>query len=119
VHVAEVFNPWDDWHIANAERSRLAGEIAALAAPWVMPLVMLLAGVGAAYSLRARSNGAYIRERASRLLVPLAVGVLTFGFALPPATFYVFLVPTTLAYLLAVAVGTRRFHGGNDEGPQR
>jgi len=76
VHVAEVFNPWDEWHIANAERSRLVGEIAVLAAPWVMPLVMLLAGVGAAFSLRSRSNRTYIRERAVRLLLPLATGVL-------------------------------------------
>ena len=77
VHVVEVFNPWDEWHIVNAERSRLAGEIAVLAAPWVMPLVMLLAGVGAAISLRSRSNGTYVRERAVRLLLPLALGVVT------------------------------------------
>ena len=77
VHVAEVFNPWDEWHITNAERSRWVGEIAVLAAPWVMPLVMLLAGVGAAFSLRTRSNLSYLRERASRLLVPLVIGTLT------------------------------------------
>jgi hypothetical protein len=72
-----VFNPWDEWHISNPERNRWAGEVAVIAAPWVMPLVMLLAGVGAAFSLRARSNLAYFRERAVRLLVPLVVGTLT------------------------------------------
>jgi glucan biosynthesis protein C len=76
VHVAEVFNPWDEWHIANAERSRWAGEIAVLAAPWVMPMVMLLAGVSAWYSLARRSDGAYVRDRALRLLVPLVIGTL-------------------------------------------
>src|SRR5690242_21960854 len=55
-HVAEVFNPWDEWHITNAERSRVAGEIAVFVAPWVMPMVMLLAGVSAWYSLRRRNN---------------------------------------------------------------
>lgn len=76
VHVAEVFNPWDEWHITNPERSRLVGEIAVIAAPWVMPLVMLLAGVSAAFSLRSRSNAAYVRERTIRLLVPLLIGTL-------------------------------------------
>jgi glucan biosynthesis protein C len=75
-HVAEVFNPWDEWHITNAERSRVAGEIAVFVAPWVMPMVMLLAGVSAWYSLRRRNNTTYIRERAVRLLVPLVVGTL-------------------------------------------
>jgi glucan biosynthesis protein C len=75
-HVAEVFNPWDEWHVANVERSRMAGEIAVFVAPWVMPIVMLLAGVSAWYSLRRRGNATYIRERAVRLLVPLVVGTL-------------------------------------------
>ena len=76
VHVAEVFNPWDEWHVTNAERSRWAGEIAVLAAPWVMPMVMLLAGVSAWYSLSRRSNGAYVRDRVLRLLGPLVIGTL-------------------------------------------
>jgi peptidoglycan/LPS O-acetylase OafA/YrhL len=75
-HVVEVFNPWDEWHIANLERSRVAGEVAVLVAPWVMPIVMLLAGVSAWYSLRRRDNTTYVRERAVRLLVPLAAGTL-------------------------------------------
>jgi peptidoglycan/LPS O-acetylase OafA/YrhL len=75
-HVVEVFNPWDEWHITNLERSRVAGEIAVLVAPWVMPIVMLLAGVSAWYSLRRRDNTTYVRERAVRLLVPLVAGTL-------------------------------------------
>lgn len=75
-HVCEVFNPWDEWHITNGARSRLAGEVTALVAPWLMPLVMLLSGVGAWYSLRTRSNGAYLRERTARLLLPLTIGTI-------------------------------------------
>lgn len=77
VHVAEVFNPWDEWHIQNRERSRLAGELAVIPAPWVMPILMLLAGVSAWYSLQRRGNGAYVRERVVRVLIPLIVGTLT------------------------------------------
>lgn len=75
-HIAEVFNPWDEWHITNPERSRAAGEIAVFVAPWVMPIVMLLAGVSAWYSLGRRDNAAYLRERATRLLIPLVAGTL-------------------------------------------
>jgi peptidoglycan/LPS O-acetylase OafA/YrhL len=76
IHVCEVFNPWDEWHITNAERSRVAGEIVVLMAPWIMPLFMALAGVSAYYSLARRSNRAYVRERVLRVLVPLVVGTL-------------------------------------------
>ena len=27
IHVAEVFNPWDEWHISNAQRSGIVGEV--------------------------------------------------------------------------------------------
>lgn len=75
IHVCSVFDPFDAWHITNAERSRLAGEVVVLMAPWIMPLFMLLAGVSAWYSLQRRSNGVYVRERLVRLLLPLVVGV--------------------------------------------
>ena len=77
VHVAQVFNPWDEWHITNHERSRAIGEISLIAAPWVMPIIMLLAGVSAWYSLHRRDNRSYARDRVVRLLVPLIIGTLT------------------------------------------
>jgi peptidoglycan/LPS O-acetylase OafA/YrhL len=76
IHVASVFDPFDSWHIQNAERSRVVGEAVVLMAPWIMPLFMLLAGVSAWYSLRSRSNVRYLRERVTRLLIPLAIGTL-------------------------------------------
>lgn len=76
VHVCEVFNPWDEWHITNTQRSRVLGEIVVVLASWLMPLVMLLCGVSAWYSLQRRTNAEYVRERAVRLLLPLVVGTL-------------------------------------------
>ena len=76
IHVLEVFNPWDEWHITNAERSRVLGEVIVLMAPWIMPLVMLLAGVSAWYALPARDDKSYMRERTRRLLLPLVLGIL-------------------------------------------
>ena len=76
IHVCEVFNPWDEWHITNAERSRVLGELVVLMAPWIMPLVMLLAGVSAWYALPMRNNAAYVRERAQRVFLPLVGGTI-------------------------------------------
>ena len=76
IHVCSVFDPWDEWHVTNAERSRVLGEVIVLMAPWIMPLFMLLAGVSAWFSLRHRTNAAFVRERVQRLLIPLVVGML-------------------------------------------
>jgi hypothetical protein len=76
IHVCEVFNPWDEWHVTNAVRSRVLGEVVVLMAPWIMPLVMLLAGVSAWYALPSRDNVGYVRERTRRVLLPLVLGTL-------------------------------------------
>ena len=76
IHVCEVFNPWDEWHITNEVRSRVLGEVVVLMAPWLMPLLMLLAGVSAWFSLMSRTNGRYLLERITRVLVPLVLGTL-------------------------------------------
>lgn len=81
VHVAQVYTPWQEWHIQSPERSELLGEIALLVWPWVMPLFMLLAGSGAWFSLGKRSDGAYLKERTLRILLPLLVGTLV---VIPP-----------------------------------
>ena len=84
IHVCAVFDPFDGWHIQNAERSRVVGEVIVLMAPWIMPLFMLLAGVSACYSLSRRSNARYVRERVTRLLIPLVLGTLLF---VPPQVY--------------------------------
>jgi surface polysaccharide O-acyltransferase-like enzyme len=76
VHVAQVFSPWQTWHIENAERSVWAGQVNLFAFPWVMPLFMFLAGAGAYMSLGHRSNGEYVRDRTVRLVLPFIIGTL-------------------------------------------
>jgi peptidoglycan/LPS O-acetylase OafA/YrhL len=75
IHVGEVFNPWDRWHVTNDVRSRVVGEAVVIMAPWIMPLFMLLTGTSAWYSLAHRTNGQYLRERVTRVLVPLLAGI--------------------------------------------
>jgi glucans biosynthesis protein C len=76
IHVAEPFNPWDTWHVVSAARSKWLGELVLFPAPWVMPLFMTLAGVGAWHALARRSARAFVRERLLRLALPLAAGIL-------------------------------------------
>lgn len=76
IHVCSPFNPWDHWHIRSPERSRFLGAVVVFMAPWIMPLFMMLAGTSAWYSLRRRANAAYVRDRVTRILIPLIIGVL-------------------------------------------
>lgn len=84
VHVAQVFNPADDWHIQNPERAPWAGALAALMAPWIMPLFFVVAGIATWHSLETRDNRQFLRERTARLLLPLVVGTLLF---VPPQVY--------------------------------
>ncbi|HUF65884.1 MAG TPA: acyltransferase [Gemmatimonadaceae bacterium] len=76
IHVCSPFNPWDHWHIRSPERSRYLGAVVVFMAPWIMPLFMMLAGTSAWYSLRQRSNVEYVRDRVTRILIPLVIGIL-------------------------------------------
>jgi cbb3-type cytochrome oxidase subunit 3 len=53
--------------------------------PWGMPLLFIIAGASSWFSLQSRTRGEFIRERAKRLLVPLAFGMLAL---VPPQTYY-------------------------------
>lgn len=46
--------------------------------PWFMPLLYLLAGVGAKYALERRPAGEWFRGRTRKLLVPATIGLLVF-----------------------------------------
>ncbi|MEX2283411.1 MAG: acyltransferase [Gemmatimonadota bacterium] len=76
VHTAQVFSPWQTWHVQNETRSRVLGEGMLLVGPWLMPLFMLLAGRSAWYSLARRNDRAYLVERIQRVLLPLVAGTL-------------------------------------------
>lgn len=83
-HVGMMFNPWP-WHVKNAEL------LPALEGPWQlmsalrMPLLMVVAGAGAALALRRRSLAGFAGERARRLLIPLVFGI----FVIVPPQIYI------------------------------
>jgi hypothetical protein len=84
-HCTRFFDT-EGWHLKNAEQSFVLFVLMrGLMWPWLMELFFLLSGVGAWYALRSRSAGAFIVDRAKRLLIPLyTVGLLI----LMPPQFY-------------------------------
>jgi glucan biosynthesis protein C len=73
-HVGMVFNPAPFYHVRNGEVSLFFLILCGFIGLWHMPLFFLLAGWSAAASLRARGARAFLRERGSKLAVPLVAG---------------------------------------------
>ena len=77
-HVGMVFNPAPFYHVRNDETSMVFLIVCGFIGLWHMPLLFLLAGWSAAASLRGRGVGLFLRERFSKLAVPLVAGCVTF-----------------------------------------
>lgn len=45
--------------------------------PWYMPLLMVIAGISARYSLVKRSASEFVKERLQKLFLPLIAGAVT------------------------------------------
>ncbi len=83
-HSGRAFTTFEPWHIENLERSRAVGWMLSFISYWHMPLFFLLAGASAWYAFGSRTRRAFIGERARRLLVPLAFGMLVI---IPPQVY--------------------------------
>ncbi|GHE58279.1 hypothetical protein GCM10017771_81150 [Streptomyces capitiformicae] len=70
-HAALVFSPDDDFYVKNAETTDAVTVLAGLAVVWAMPMLFLVAGLGARHSIRRRGPAGFARERLLRLGVPL------------------------------------------------
>ncbi|MGK5693963.1 acyltransferase family protein [Streptomyces sp. URMC 128] len=75
-HSALVFATEGDFYVRNAETTEAITVIAGFGVVWAMPLLFLISGLGARYSLRRRGAGTFAKERLLRLGVPLLVGTL-------------------------------------------
>jgi glucan biosynthesis protein C len=69
-----------DWHISNAERSLASTIFEETLNMWMMPLFFILSGAAVYYSLKSRTVGQFVRERTTRILVPLiGIGMFILG----------------------------------------
>jgi surface polysaccharide O-acyltransferase-like enzyme len=75
-HTAVIFGA-GEFPVKAGPENRAATVVLAFGAVWGMPLLFLISGMGAWYSLRSRSLAAFARERLRRLGVPLLFGLLT------------------------------------------
>ncbi|MFH9818627.1 acyltransferase [Streptomyces sp. NPDC017230] len=70
-HTALVFSPDDDFYVKNAQTTDAVTVVAGFGVVWAMPMLFLVAGLGARHSIRRRGHGGFARERLLRLGVPL------------------------------------------------
>jgi peptidoglycan/LPS O-acetylase OafA/YrhL len=73
-HNARFFND-EDWHVKNFEQSFGMSVFVSILNHFIMPLFFVLSAMAIYYALKRRSNTQFMRERATRLLVPLGVGI--------------------------------------------
>lgn len=75
-HLAMAYNSWGETNYIFFGRINWIASIVIFISPWFMPLMFLLAGVSASYSLRKRGFLDFLKERLKRLGIPLLFGII-------------------------------------------
>ena len=75
-HACMAYNTWGEKNYIFFKDIKPIALIVVLISPWFMPLMFLLAGVSASYSLSKRGYGSFIGERFKRLGIPLVIGLI-------------------------------------------
>ena len=75
-HACMAYNTWGEKNYIFFKDLKPFAFIVVLISPWFMPLMFLLAGVSASYSLSKRGYGKFIGERFKRLGIPLLIVLL-------------------------------------------
>lgn len=76
-HAAMAFNTLGEPNYITLHGSRAVISIVVFQSPFLMPLLFLLAGVSTKYSLCRRTASEYIKERVTKLLIPLTFTTFT------------------------------------------
>lgn len=82
-HCARFFNS-SDWHIKNAETSLAIDFVTSLFELWGLQFIFLISGASILFALHPGGAVHFLRDRALRLLVPLALGILVLA---PPQVY--------------------------------
>lgn len=75
-HTAMAYNTWGELNYIFFDGIKPIAAIVVLISPWFMPLMFILAGVSASFSLSKRGYGQFIKERLLRLGIPLLIGII-------------------------------------------
>lgn len=74
-HLGIAYNSWGEANYIFFERVNPIASIVVFISPWFMPLMFLLAGVSASFSIKKRGCSDFIKERFKRLGIPLIFGI--------------------------------------------
>jgi glucans biosynthesis protein C len=75
-HCFMFFNPWA-WHVKNNQTDpTYITTISLFMSGWLMPIFFAVSGINSYYALQKRSGKQYIKERLTRLGIPLLFGVM-------------------------------------------
>jgi glucan biosynthesis protein C len=83
-HVGMYYVTWD-WHVKSAFASDMLEPYMELSAPWRLSLLFLVSGVASRFLLAKAGPTRFLRQRSSRLLVPLLFGILVI---VPPQSYF-------------------------------
>lgn len=71
-----AYNTWGEKNYIFFDDIKPLAFVVVLISPWFMPLMFVLAGISASYSLAKRGYGQFISERFKRLGIPLVIGLI-------------------------------------------
>lgn len=75
-HTMMMYNTWGEGQYVPGVPVPAAGWFIRLTYPWFMPLLFVIAGISARYSLQKRRSAQYAAERLLRIGLPLLTGIL-------------------------------------------
>jgi glucan biosynthesis protein C len=82
-HVGMYYVTWD-WHVKSPHASTDIEPLMMLTSPWRLSLLFLVSGVATGYLLARQGAGHFLGQRSTRLLIPLAFGMLVI---VPPQSY--------------------------------
>ncbi len=77
-HSIRFFDHWF-WHVKNPVTYDSATAFESFMLVWMMPIVFLISGASIYYAMNKGGAGTFFKDKALRLLVPLAVAVFTYS----------------------------------------
>ena len=75
-HIFMIYNNWGENFYIHGEVLLIPSIFIRLTSIFMMPVLFAVAGISSYYALEKRSTGEYVKERFSKLLLPLFFGVL-------------------------------------------
>ena len=75
-HAAMAYNSWGEANYIFFGRVNPIASIVVFMSPWFMPVMFLLAGVSASFSMKKRGCADFIKERFQRLGIPFLFGII-------------------------------------------